>query len=97
MYDKKLKEFKERQSAILTDMSIHSEADEEFYLIANTILNIAKRALEIFKSSEVPEKRQLLNFLLQNPTVNGKKLYFSIASPFNLVLDLANSPNLLPR
>lgn len=92
MYDRKLKEFKERQSAILTDMSIHSEADEEFYLIANTILNIAKRALEIFKSSEVPEKRQLLNFLLQNCQLEGKNLVFSMRSPFDKILATSNQP-----
>ena len=50
----------------------------------------------MFESSEVPEKRQILKLLLQNPTVNGKKLEFSIASPFNLVLELADSPNWLP-
>jgi hypothetical protein len=50
----------------------------------------------LFESSEVPEKRQILKLLLQNPTVNGKKLEFSIASPFNLVLELADSPNWLP-
>jgi len=41
-------------------------------------------------------KRAFLNSLLQNPTVKGKKLYFSIASPFNLVLELADSPIGLP-
>ena len=46
-------------------------------------------------SSEVTEKRAFLNSILQNPTVNGKKLCFSIASPFNLVLELADSPNWL--
>ncbi|MDP6249307.1 MAG: hypothetical protein QGH26_00525 [Candidatus Pacebacteria bacterium] len=50
----------------------------------------------MFESSEVAEKRQILKLLLQNPTVNGKKLEFSIASPFNLVLELADSPNWLP-
>lgn len=46
-------------------------------------------------SSEPARKRQFLNYILQNPTVNGKKLYFTIASPFNLVLELSDSPNWL--
>ena len=50
----------------------------------------------MFESSEVAGKRAFLNSMLQNPTVNGKKLEFSIASPFNLVLELADSPNWLP-
>ena len=50
----------------------------------------------MFESSEVAEKRQILKLLLQNPVVKEKKLVFSIASPFNLVLELADSPNWLP-
>jgi len=92
MYDKKLREYKERQGQILVDMRIHSEADEEFYLTANTVLNVAKRALEIFKSSEVPEKRQFLNFLLQNCELQGKKLEFSLRNPFDRILATRNRP-----
>src|SRR3989344_2369328 len=85
MYDKKLREYKERQGQILADMRIHSDADEEFYLTANVVLNVAKRALEIFKSSEVHEKRQFLGFLLQNCELQGKKLEFSLRNPFDLI------------
>ena len=92
MYDKKLREYKERQGQILVDMRIHSEADEEFYLTANTVLNVAKRALEIFKSSEVPEQRQFLNFLLQNCELQGKKLEFSLRNPFDRILATRNRP-----
>ena len=60
------------------------------------MISVARRAKKIFEnSSEVAEKRAFLNYLLQNPTVKEKKLYFSIASPFNLVLELADSPNWL--
>lgn len=92
IYDKKLKEWKERQAVILSDMKIHSDADQEFYLTANTILNLAQRAQYIFESSEVPEKRQLLNYLLQNCQLDGRKLVFSLRSPFDKVLATANAP-----
>ena len=95
MYDKKLKEYKERQGAILVDMRMHSEADEEFYLTANTVFNVAKRALEIFKSSEVPEKRQFLNFLLQNCQVDGRNLTFTLRNPFDRILATNNQPIML--
>ena len=95
MYDKKLREYKERQGEILVDMRIHSDADEEFYLTANTVLNVAKRALEIFKSSEVPEKRQFLNFLLQNCQLDGKNLTFTMRNPFDRILATNNQPILL--
>ncbi len=47
---------------------------------------------DIFKSSEVHEKRAILNFLLQNPTVEGKKLNYSLKIPFNSILELAQNP-----
>jgi len=75
-------------------MQNHSEADEEFYITANMVLNLAQRALPIFKSSEANEKRQFLGFLLQNCVLHEKKLEFSLRSPFNLI---ANCPDGLTR
>jgi len=66
-------------------------------MTVSKVLSLAKRAKTIFESSEIPEKRAFLNYLIQNPTVKRKKLYFSIASPFNLVLELSNNPTWLPR
>ncbi|MEK7504804.1 MAG: hypothetical protein AAB589_00750 [Patescibacteria group bacterium] len=87
MYDNFLREYKEKQAEILDQMQDHSDADEQFYLTANMTLNIAKRAKEIFMSSEIDEKRQLLSFLLQNCSLNEKKLEFTMRSPFNLMLN----------
>lgn len=92
MYDKKLKEYKERQNAILTEMRIHSDADEEFYITADRIFSLAKRALEIFENSEVPEKRQLLKFLFQNLRLDGKNPLYELSSPFNLLAELSTCP-----
>lgn len=66
-------------------MKDHSDADEQFYISANTVLNLAKRAKEIFMSSEVKEKKQLLGFLLSNCVLNEKTLCFTLSSPFNLM------------
>jgi len=53
MYDKKLKEYKEKQEDLLLQMEEHSKADKNFYITAATVLDLSSRALEIFKSSEV--------------------------------------------
>ena len=49
----------------------------------------------IFDSSEISEKRAILNFILQNQTVNEKTLGFTLRSPFNLVLQLTDNPTWL--
>lgn len=97
IYDKKHQELQDKMQVLEIELSEHRKADSEYQTTVATVISVARRARAIFDgSSEPAEKRAFLNYLLQNPTVNGKKLYFSIASPFNLVLELADSPNWLP-
>lgn len=92
-YDKKLKDLKERQHDINIQLEDHTKADENYYITAGTVLNLAKNALSLFESSEVSEKRTLLNYLLQNSTTNGKKLVFDLRTPFNHILTFAKRPS----
>ena len=75
----------------------HTRADEDFYITAPKILDLANKALEIFKSSEVNEKRALINLLLQNPLLSGRKLLFSLRSPFYMIAKCGQIENWLPR
>ncbi len=78
------------------ELSEHREADYEYQTTVSTVISVARRAKDIFENcSEPMQKRAFLNFILQNPTVKAKKLEFSMVSPFNLVLELADSPDLL--
>ena len=78
MFNKKLKEYRERQAELEAAITRYTDADENFYLPANMGLHLVKKAYEIFQSSEVSEKRQLLNFLLQNLKLSGRKLIFTL-------------------
>lgn len=53
MFDTKLKQYKEKQSEINAEMQKHNIADESYYITVNTVLNLAQKAHEIFKSAEV--------------------------------------------
>jgi len=81
---------------ILSKIEDHTKADEDFYITAPKILNLANRALEIFESSEVKEKRALINLLLQNPLLSGQKLLFSLRSPFYVIAKCGQTKNWLP-
>jgi len=94
-YEDKLHELKDKQHKLSIEIELYTKADKDYLLTVSKVLSLAKRAKTIFESSEIPEKRAFLNYLIQNPTVKGKKLYFSIASPFNLVLELSNNPTWL--
>jgi DNA invertase Pin-like site-specific DNA recombinase len=93
LYQKKLKEYKEKQRDILIQIEEHNKADENFYITASKVLDLANRALEIFESSEVNEKRALINLLLQNPLLSERKLLFSLHSPFNMIAECGKTKN----
>jgi len=48
-YDKKLKELKENQYDINLQIEDHTKADENYYKTASDVLDIAKRAKQIFE------------------------------------------------
>jgi hypothetical protein len=71
-------------------MQQYTDTEENFYLTANIVLNLVKKAYEIFQASEISEKRQFLNFLIQNLTLNGKKINFELKTPLIRCLKLTS-------
>jgi hypothetical protein len=67
-------------------------ADESYYITVNTMFKLAKHSRELFESSEVPEKRAILNYILQNYTVNEKTPCITMRSPFVEMLSMATQP-----
>ena len=92
MYDNKFTEYKSRQSEILVQMKEHNEADKNFYMTASTLLDLSKRAYDIFISSETFEKRQLVNFIFQNSRMQGKKWLYDLKEPFNIIAENSKHP-----
>ena len=54
------------------------------------VLSVARRANEIFEGAELHEKRQFINFLVQNPRLKERELVFELKQPMNTVLELAH-------
>jgi len=94
-YRKKLDEYDTKQNLIEAQIASHRKADKEFYITVALILRLAQRAYILFQSSEPMEKRALLNFLLRNCTLTGKKLNFTLKKPFAAVVAANGSSNLL--
>ncbi len=63
-----------------------------FYVIANVVMNLADRAREIFESSEVNEKCQLLNWVFQNLKLDGKKMLTQLCEPFSTMIGYCEDP-----
>lgn len=96
IYDKKAKEYNDQYEVLEIELKEHSRGNYDYQTTVAMVISVARRSKSIFEnSSDTAGKRAFLSTLLQNPTVNGKKLCFTIASPYNLVLELASHPNWL--
>ncbi|MFA5228311.1 MAG: hypothetical protein WC446_00945 [Candidatus Paceibacterota bacterium] len=93
MYDKLFREYKEKQQGLLFKMKQLDNADKKYYITANTILSLAQRAHQLFKSSEPEEKRQFINFVFQNLKLDGKNPLFKTKAPFERVLEYQDTHN----
>ncbi len=80
----------DRLQTLSLELEEHSRADYDYQTTVATVLSLARRAKDIFDSSENHEKRAFINYLIQNPTVAGKELVFNLRKPFDLVLNLAD-------
>lgn len=92
MYLERVSTYKTRQTEIVEQMGRHEKADQNFYITANLVMNLAARAREIFESSEADEKRQLLDLMFQNLQLKDASLSVSVREPFLTMLDFKNRP-----
>lgn len=95
-YDKRVEKYKEDQADLLQKYEEHSEADKNFYITASKVLDLSQRAWVLFKNSEPKEKTQLVGFLLQNLSLQGRKLLFEVKTPFNGIVEYAKTKEWLP-
>lgn len=88
-YDKKLQEIMDNLQKLGIELEEHTKADHDYKTTVGTVLSVARRARSIFDSSETHEKTQFINFLVQNPVLEDRKLTFKLREPFNLVLEVS--------
>lgn len=53
---------------------------------------VAKRAKELFESSKLAEKQQLLNLAFSNLKLDGKKLLVTLREPFLTLCAMSHQP-----
>ncbi len=79
----------ERQN-IETRLQKLSKADDSFNQNVSTIFEIASKSHELFKSSDIEEKRRIIAMLFPNLSMNGDKLVFIMRQPFDMFLNLTD-------
>lgn len=96
-YDKFYQSFREQLSDIDTRLALLQEAEDNYYITAKYLLDLANRAYELFESSELEEKRQLIKLALQNLRLEGKTVRFEAIKPFDVLLNYNDYQSQLPR
>jgi uncharacterized membrane protein YheB (UPF0754 family) len=97
LFEELVKEYENKQADIALQLEDHGKADKVFVITASYIIEIASRAPQLFeaKSSEVEQKRYLINFVLSNLKLDGEKLAFTLKEPFDALAKYAKTQNWL--
>jgi hypothetical protein len=95
-YDKKARELKERQTEIALRIEQHQKGEGDFRTTLESLISLASRAAELFERSKTDQKRQLIALVFSNLRLRGKKLEFSLRSPFDLMVNRASYSSWLP-
>jgi len=82
-YDKKAYELKQRKHELSGQLENYTQADEEFALSVSALLSLASKAVDLFESSELDQKRKLLSFVFSNLRLNAGKLEYALNRPFD--------------
>ena len=86
-YDKKATELKQRQLEQRMRIEQHGKGQDEFRTTLESLISLASRAGDLFERSKTVQKRELIAFAFSNLALRGKKLEFSLRSPFDLMVD----------
>ena len=72
-----------------------SKADDSFNETLGIIFELASKAHDLFKSSEIEEKRRIITILFPNLKMDGEKLVFTLRKPFDMLVKNKNHPDWL--
>lgn len=92
IYQQKLQEYKKRQKEITREMEAHIDADETCLLTIKTVVDLARQAKKIYSSSNLDEKRELLNLVFSNLKLREKRLLVTLREPFSLLMAASHQP-----
>jgi hypothetical protein len=78
---------KDRQTEIGLRIGQHHQGDGDYRTTLESLISLASRAAQLFERSKPQQKRELIAFVFSNLRLKGKKLEFSLRSPFDLMVN----------
>ncbi len=86
LYDSQMKLAKDKMDRV-------EKVGKDFYVTAGYIVQLAKHSSELFKRSELEDRKLLITTVLSSITWDGEKLHYDYIFPFNLLADVQKSKN----
>lgn len=87
-YDKYYEVFRNEISEIDAKTALLQDVEDNYYITAKYLLELANRAYELLISSEVEEKRQFLKLVPSNLRIAGDKVRYEAVKPFDSIFVL---------
>ncbi len=85
-YDKKADELRAEQYNIRNKINNFAEADEDFSITLQYLLDVASRSYSLFESSGNDQKRKIIKLVFSNLKLNGSKLEYDLNAPFDALV-----------
>ena len=81
-------QLKQEQYELNNKLGLLTEADEKFSIAVATILSLGNNAYQIFQSSKVETKREILHLLLSNLKLQDRKISYTLRKPYDYIRSL---------
>ena len=82
------KKKKKEQYELEGKSELLTKADEKFSIAISTILSLGNNAYQIFQSSKVETKREILHLLLSNLKLQDRRISYNLRKPFDYISSL---------
>jgi site-specific DNA recombinase len=87
LFDQKNAEWQDEQAKVLEQIRLHQDSSRNFLDEFDDLIELARRAVELYEKQEMSGKRRLLQFVCSNSTYKDGKLRIVYRKPFDLLID----------
>ncbi len=96
-YDRVYLSLRDQEADLSLQLERLKEAENNYFVTAKYILELANRAYDLFVSSEADEKRQLIRLVLSNLRIEDGSVRYDALKPFDAILNSADRLTWLGR
>jgi site-specific DNA recombinase len=89
-YDRHYQKLREQMASVNASIERLQNAENNYFITAKYLLELSRRAYDLFIGSEIEEKRQLMKLVFQNLRLEGELVRFDALKPFDLILNSAD-------